>query len=323
MDLRTTLVDPRGARAGPRDAARRGLRQARAAPGAPASRAGRTAEHRHALQRLGAASGALEGVADLADPQHAGVGVDLGAEVEALHRRRRSPRRARRGSPGRAVARGRRGWSGSPRRAGPPASGCGAAGPRSWGASAGRPGRCGRRSRAARARRTARPTEDQVSRLASPKKYVETPHASGLAEVSRAIETNRSAPVRLAKAARSTSSPGASAQRGVVRKAWTPMATSRPSTRWARSCRIASETGAWSTGRLWPRPTSITTVLPPRWGPASRIRSWARSALGAPPLTIGESRVRALRVAGPQVPSGGMPKLRWNSRTPASVSGPK
>ena len=83
-----------------------------------------------------------------------------------------------------------------------------------------------------------------MSRLASPKKYVETPHASALAEVSRASETNRSAPVRLANAARSVSSPGASAQRGVVRKAWTPMATSRPSTRWARSCRIASETEA-------------------------------------------------------------------------------
>ena len=33
-------------------------------------------------------------------------------------------------------------------------------------------------------------------------------------------------------------------------------------------------------------------------------------------MTIGLSRVSALRVAGPQVPSGGMPKLRWNSRTP-------
>ncbi len=110
---------------------------------------------------------------------------------------------------------------------------------------------------------------------------------------------------------------------GVVRKAWTPVATRRPSTRPARSCRIASEASACSSGRWWPRPTSITTILPPRWGPASRMCSWARSALGAPPLTIGESRRSALKVAGPQVPSGGMPKLRWNSRTPASVSGPK
>ena len=141
-----------------------------------------------------------------------------------------------------------------------------------------------------------------MSRLASPKKYVETPHASGLVEASRASETNRSAPVRLANAARSASSPGASAQRGVVRKACTPMATSRPSTRWARSCRIASDDrGVARSGRLWPRPTSMTTILPPRWGPASRIRSWARSALGAPPLTIGREprqRLEGGRAAG-------------------------
>ncbi len=47
-----------------------------------------------------------------------------------------------------------------------------------------------------------------MSRLASPKKYVETPHASWLVEASSASETNRSAPVRLANAARSASSPG-------------------------------------------------------------------------------------------------------------------
>ena len=59
------------------------------------------------------------------------------------------------------------------------------------------------------------PTEDQVSRLASPKKYVETPQASGFAEVSRASETNRSAPGAVGERRPGRSPrPGASAQRG-------------------------------------------------------------------------------------------------------------
>ena len=73
------------------------------------------------------------------------------------------------------------------------------------------------------------------------------------------------------------------------------------------------------TGR---RDGSITTILPVSCGPARRIRSSARMALGLPPRTIGASRASALRVAGPQVPSGGTPTLRWNSRTARSVGRP-
>ena len=67
----------------------------------------------------------------------------------------------------------------------------------------------------------------------------------------------------------------------------------------------------------------MTTTLPVSWGPSRRMRSSARMALGLPPLTRGASRLRALSVAGPQVPSGGMPMLRWNSWTARSVTGPK
>ena len=49
----------------------------------------------------------------------------------------------------------------------------------------------------------------------------------------------------------------------------------------------------------------MTTILPVSCGPSRRIRSSARIALGLPPRTIGASRDSALRVAGPQVPSGG------------------
>ena len=244
------------------------------------------------------------------------MGVDLGAEVEALHRDhdRLGQHVAEVGVA--QAARRRRGWSGSRRRGGWRASGCGAGAPRSWGASAGRRGRCGRRSRAAPGRRSARRPRTRCRGWRRRRSTSRRRTRRGWSR--RPGPGRRTGRRRCGWRTRPGRSPRrAAAQRGVVRKAWTPVATSRPSTRWARSCRIASDASAYSSGRLCPRPTSMTTILPPRWGPASRIRSWARSALGAPPLTIGLSRVSALRVAGPQVPSGGMPKLRWNSRTPA------
>ena len=54
-------------------------------------------------------------------------------------------------------------------------------------------------------------------------------------------------------------------------------------------------------------------------GPARRMRSSARMRVGAPPLTRGGSRPSALSVAGPQVPSGGRPRLRWNSAAPLGL----
>ena len=67
-----------------------------------------------------------------------------------------------------------------------------------------------------------------------PKKYVETPRSAGSAAGSTSSETHRWASARLAKAARTLSSSSWPAC-GTDRNAWTPVASSRPSTRRARS----------------------------------------------------------------------------------------
>src|SRR6266545_1584306 len=72
-----------------------------------------------------------------------------------------------------------------------------------------------------------------------------------------------------------------------------------------------------------PWPGSITTVLPDSRGPAWRTASEARSASGRPPVAIGRIRSSALNVDGPQVPSAGRPRLRWNSVTARWVSAAK
>ena len=164
--------------------------------------------------------------------------------------------------------------------------------------------------------------------VSEPKKYDATPHASGLGEESTVSEMVRSA--RCGWRTR-PGAPRRTARPGVPeRNACTPIATSRPSIRRATSCTIccaractvgSSRTSSGSSGSSGLG--SITTILPASRGPARRIRSWARISLGAPPLTRGWSRPNALSVAGPQVPSGGSPRLRWKSRSADSVSGPK
>ena len=136
-------------------------------------------------------------------------------------------------------------------------------------------GRCGRRSRAAPGRRSARRPRTRCRGWRRRRSTSRRRTRRGWPRRRAASETNRSAPVRLANAARSVSSPGASAQRGVVRNAWTPMATSRPSTRWARSCRIASETGGVArSGRL--------CAAARRRSPRSCRRGWGRPRGSAP-----------------------------------------
>ena len=158
------------------------------------------------------------------------------------------------------------------------------------------------------------PTQDRRPWASIPKKYVDTPRSAGSAAGSTSSETHRWASARLANAARTLSSSSWPAW-GTDRNAWTPVASSRPSTRRARSL-LAS----WATARrpgsapVSPGAGSMTTTLPLRRGPAVRILSSARSALGRPPETGGEpcQGLEGGRAAGAV---RGTP-LCWNSRTP-------
>ena len=95
----------------------------------------------------------------------------------------------------------------------------------------------------------------------------------------------------------------------------------------------AGEVG-WSTrvGRARaarrPRPGtaagSMTTTLPVELrARAADPLLGAHARWGCRPARSGASRASALSVAGPQVPSGGIPTLRWNSLTARSVAAPK
>jgi hypothetical protein len=66
----------------------------------------------------------------------------------------------------------------------------------------------------------------------------------------------------------------------------------------------------------------MMSSLPASAGPARLIASESRIACGRPPTTVRLSWDSALKVAGPQVPSGTTPMLRWKSRNACSVSTP-
>ena len=139
----------------------------------------------------------------------------------------------------------------------------------------------------------------------------------------RAGRCTRSAPAALAKLARSTSSRSPSGPR--VRNAELPVAR-EPALDAGRQVvdqhRLVRAGARRRRCRCPPWPGSMITSLPDSVGPARLIASVSRIACGCPPTTVRASWLRALSVVGPQVPSAGMPMLRWNSRSACSVSTP-
>ena len=85
--------------------ARRGTRS----PTRPAAWSGATRRAGDA-QRLTGSGPVRRAAADLAEPEHAGLGVGVRRRGRPAARRPRRPRRSRRGSPGRPAGRRRRGW---------------------------------------------------------------------------------------------------------------------------------------------------------------------------------------------------------------------
>ena len=220
--------------------------------------------------------------------------VGLGGEVEALDRDHDrlgdDVAELRVGEPGGVAGVGEV----AERRAGRRASGSCAGSPRSSRASAGRAGRCGRRSRAAPGRRTSRRSRSGCrgprSRRSTspPRRRRGWPRRRPVSEM-RQVGVGAVGEVGAARPRSSTTrrrrageerldagrhQPALDPAREVVHDVLRPRVHRRV---------VAQLVGQLRQQRLG----SITTILPASWGPALRIRSSARIALGAPPLTIG------------------------------------
>ena len=252
-------------------------------------------------------------------------GVVVGRRGRAAGRRPPRPRRPCRGRPGRPAGPRRRGWSGSRARCAPPASGCGAAGPRSWRG-------CGSRARSVRA---------TISRCTRPANRSPTDGVRRRAASSRSSTSRRRAAVRCCRsrrrAARCTGRrrPVGEARPGRPRRARSSAPPAGQEGLHAGRDQPALDAGARSAAMIGLARSRVPTGAAIRPTVArvddhdlagqraaaapdrSRSRAWR---CGCRPRRSRASRASALSVAGPQVPSGGMPMLRWNSRSACSVS---